>query len=199
MNKRQYEQALELLELHKRISEEKDPELHSYTFIGSDLLRQLKNRTEEMVLLIKELLRENKMTQKISKEAMEDVVKEMHSKGVEFDWFTKPYCELTDLSKEKYSVLVQAAIQALQKHYDIEEKWQSIDTAPKDGRVILVYNGKEDGYYTEIGQIGTARWCRQAFPNGVYTWCAEDCCDGVTTYEKATLWKPLPTPKEIEK
>ena len=72
--------------------------------------------------------------------------------------------------------------------------WQPIETAPRDGTVILVFQGAGDGFYTEKGQIGTARWREQLMLGGSMTWCAADCCDGVTTYDNATHWMPLPAP-----
>lgn len=73
-------------------------------------------------------------------------------------------------------------------------EWQPIETAPKDGTPILVWNGPANyGYYTAPDQMGTARWDRQAFTDGEMCWWACDCCDGVTTYNP-THWMPLPEP-----
>lgn len=65
---------------------------------------------------------------------------------------------------------------------NLELKWQPIETAPKDGTAILVYEGDD---------IGVVLWRQQAFTNGEMEWCAQDCCDGVTIY-KPTHWMPLP-------
>ena len=72
--------------------------------------------------------------------------------------------------------------------------WQPIETAPKDGTAILVWNGPNIGFYTHKGDMGVAIWREQALPGkDRMRWCAQDCCDGVTTYEP-THWMPLPDP-----
>jgi hypothetical protein len=75
-------------------------------------------------------------------------------------------------------------------------EWQPIETAPKDGTAILVWNGLNSGFYTREQDMGVALWRKQAFPgNDRMRWCAKDCCDGVTTYEP-THWMPLPDPPQ---
>ena len=75
--------------------------------------------------------------------------------------------------------------------------WQPIETAPKNGRTILVWNGLNSGFYTRAQDMGVALWRKQAFPDGQECWCAQDCCDGVTTYEP-THWMPLPEPPDMQ-
>ena len=81
----------------------------------------------------------------------------------------------------------------------MQEGWQPIETAPKDGTVILVINGQEGGYGGSAGEssapynIGTAYFLKHG--NGTTSWMANDCCDGVSTY-KPTHWKPLEQPSE---
>jgi hypothetical protein len=79
---------------------------------------------------------------------------------------------------------------------DVTMEWQPIETAPKDGTEVLVWNGGNDGFYTTPGQMGVAYWGRQGFPERKRAWCASDCCDGVTTYTP-THWMPLPAPPQI--
>ena len=50
---------------------------------------------------------------KAEEQIIENMVNALHSKGVEFDWFTKHLHELSDLSREKYRVLTQAALDTL--------------------------------------------------------------------------------------
>lgn len=76
--------------------------------------------------------------------------------------------------------------------------WQDIASAPKDGTVILVYNGAQGGFYTAPYEFGTAYWNRQAFSDGEYTWCSNSCCDGVTTYNP-THYQLLPAPPQSDK
>lgn len=76
--------------------------------------------------------------------------------------------------------------------------WQPIETAPKDGTRIVVYQGNGTGFYTTKGDIGIAAWGKQASPDGNLTWCEVHCCDGVTTYDHATHWMPLPSPPKTE-
>jgi len=81
------------------------------------------------------------------------------------------------------------------KKYEQEKnqyKWQPIETAPKDGTVILVINGEEEGHYTSSFQIGTASWDRSY--SGYY-WLSNACCDGVSYYIP-THWMPLPNPPQ---
>lgn len=78
----------------------------------------------------------------------------------------------------------------------MNKEWQPIETAPKDGTLILVYNGENEGYCTGKHQIGTASW-EMAYSG--YTddkrceWLSNACCDGVSNY-KPTHWMPLPKP-----
>jgi hypothetical protein len=68
--------------------------------------------------------------------------------------------------------------------------WQPIETAPKDGTRVLVYNGKQRGYHTVEEDIGVAEWSPCM---GVYCWASIACCDGVSYYDP-THWMPLPEP-----
>ena len=76
--------------------------------------------------------------------------------------------------------------------------WQKIETAPKDGTPVLVFNtmDRECGYCTDPGQIGVASWGKIAMPGERYYWMSTVCCDGVS-YFKPTHWMPLPeVPRE---
>lgn len=68
--------------------------------------------------------------------------------------------------------------------------WMPIDSAPKDGTEVLVFNTAEGdcGYCTEPLQIGIAYWGKSPSKQA---WCSTVCCDGVSCF-KPTHWQPLP-------
>lgn len=69
---------------------------------------------------------------------------------------------------------------------DLVPQWQPIETAPKDGRSMVVYDDMYD--------VGTARWNGHRFEY--------DFDDGGMSYHPcdATHWMPLPSPpKETAK
>lgn len=82
-----------------------------------------------------------------------------------------------------------------------QEGWLPIESAPRDGTEILVFNTSDSdcGYRTEPNQIGIAYWQGEgeyAFsPN---SWMSTVCCDGVS-YFKPTHFMPLPTPPKLNK
>jgi hypothetical protein len=73
---------------------------------------------------------------------------------------------------------------------EFKGKWEPIETAPKDGTDILVYNGDWGGKYITANKIGVASWSQQVLPNGKSGWIASDD-EGVMMY-KPTHWMPLP-------
>ena len=100
--------------------------------------------------------------------------------------------ELIKIEQAKRVKFMEAAIRA----YKECEGWRDIESAPKDGRSILLINGSEGGYGGYAGQssepyhIGVGYWEEGEF-------LATDCCDGVSTF-KPTHWQPLPTPPTKE-
>ena len=66
-------------------------------------------------------------------------------------------------------------------------EWQPIETAPKDGTVILVCGNNARGVY----YVTDAKWSCGA-------WCLFDCAEDSHTYpsDYHTHWQPLPTPPE---
>lgn len=65
-------------------------------------------------------------------------------------------------------------------------EWQPIETAPKDGTAILVWDGKLvyeaewwDAWYADSSKPG---------------WMIANCDEEYGFYVKATHWMPLPTP-----
>lgn len=103
---------------------------------------------------------------------------------------------LGDTCAEHYETIL-AALEAYKQPHAVDVKWQPIDTAPKDGRNILVINGAKGGYGGSCGDsqkpyhIGVAYYMNSAHFGG--PWYATDCCDGVSTY-RPTHWMPLPEP-----
>ena len=76
-------------------------------------------------------------------------------------------------------------------------EWQPIETAPKDGTSVIVYNGK---YVTE------ACWLDQPDDDGHTGWCESGFCFGGILYDlhnemddDPTHWMPLPKPPESDK
>ena len=67
-------------------------------------------------------------------------------------------------------------------------KWYDIETAPKDGTLILIYDG----------EIHTAFWGQRALTVKRKDWCSNGCIDDWMTFSP-THWMPLPPPpKENE-
>lgn len=73
-------------------------------------------------------------------------------------------------------------------------EWQPIETAPKDGTLILVYEPVRQ--YAEAG-IYMVSWDRE-YPYQPKTWCIvyseQDEQGGCATVDWATYWMPLPEP-----
>ena len=68
-------------------------------------------------------------------------------------------------------------------------EWQKIETAPKDGTLILVCDKKHEW-------IITASWDDAETETNHYDkagWFSNACCDGFMTCN-ATHWQPLPEP-----
>ena len=62
-------------------------------------------------------------------------------------------------------------------------KWQPIETAPKDGTTVLVY----EGYYKSGDLIHTAQYSARQ-------WVVLDGMEGDFMLEDPTHWMPLPEP-----
>ena len=69
-----------------------------------------------------------------------------------------------------------------------QNQWKPIDTAPKDGTYVLVYNN--DGYVYDANYDG-GKW---RFASADQHGCG--CCSG--DYDRPTHWMPLPDkPEEV--
>lgn len=68
-------------------------------------------------------------------------------------------------------------------------KWQTIDTAPRDQRIIVGRAAVRAGTATLPAYSGEAVWSKQA-------WCfnSEFFARPVMEYDNPTHWMPLPTP-----
>jgi len=64
------------------------------------------------------------------------------------------------------------------------KEWQTIETAPKDGTAILMF---EDIY---LGCINTGYWSAQN--NG--QWKSNGCAEDALVFENPSHWQPLPKP-----
>ena len=76
-----------------------------------------------------------------------------------------------------------------------ESKWQSMDTAPKNGRAILVWDGNE------IEKVAWENWSRESFGWVIAHSEREQKTgpDTVITIDKPLAWLPLPEPpKEVK-
>ena len=78
-------------------------------------------------------------------------------------------------------------------------EWQPIETAPKDGTLVLIYNTLNNGTITSIdGKIAVARYSHQ------HDGLEESLWEYGTYYSgayliSATHWMPLPQPPEGQK
>ena len=80
-------------------------------------------------------------------------------------------------------------------------EWQSIDTAPKDGTKVLVYDQESAGLSGRPG-IGIAWWHSHRYHDKYReswcpqeSWCSQGCRDDVEIYHP-THWMPLPEAPE---
>ena len=85
-------------------------------------------------------------------------------------------------------------------------EWQPIETAPKDGTLVLVYNTLNNGTITSInGKIAVARYGHphDGLEESLWeygTYYSEDSKDNQGSYLiSATHWMPLPQPPEGQK
>ena len=64
-------------------------------------------------------------------------------------------------------------------------KWQLIETAPKDGTLILIYCPEELYENTHTASHGQGN-----------KWLSNGCVDGWMTFDDPSHWMPLPPPPE---
>jgi len=107
----------------------------------------------------------------ITDKMIEDV-----ARSIEHVWWNSRITELADISI-RFRLCAKAALEAAEK-----TKWQPIDTAPRDGREILVY-------YPEVKEIEKVYWEKK---NSRF-----ETMRSVIELNP-THWQPLPTPPEGE-
>ena len=95
-------------------------------------------------------------------------------------------------------------IERIAKERDEARKWQPIDSAPKDGTVVLLWGGRLDWYKDDLNEDEkhlhnrpvTGWWGRQpdwSTENTIWRYCSYD--SGIYgEYENPTHWMPIPTP-----
>ena len=72
-------------------------------------------------------------------------------------------------------------------------KWRTIESAPTDGREILVFGGH---LKCELNFSETSGVCKVY--GGRTAWTVVDTCHYSMWVEKPTHWMPLPEPPEID-
>lgn len=70
----------------------------------------------------------------------------------------------------------------------MQVNWQPIETAPKDGRPILIYV-RGPGREGPVGYFDVGRWIEREYFTGGKYWAFN-----VTMFGDATEWMPLPDP-----
>ena len=107
--------------------------------------------------------------------------------------------ELTELERAK---MAEAGRQSIA----CTNGWRPIETAPKDGTLVLVYNTLNNGTITSInGKIAVARYGHQhdGLEESLWeygTYYSENSKDNQGAYLiSATHWMPLPKPPEGQK
>lgn len=70
----------------------------------------------------------------------------------------------------------------VQKWIDENLGWRAIETAPKDGRYVLLYDAQRAGEYLMAQWFHGAWWGRRTLSGKAITWT------------DATHWMPLPEP-----
>lgn len=78
-------------------------------------------------------------------------------------------------------------------HAGIVPQWQPIETAPKDGTSVLVY---DKSWCCGGPKISTSRWIAYKQRDGSLVWSVKGGFSGVT---QATHWMPLPKGPEMAK
>lgn len=78
--------------------------------------------------------------------------------------------------------------------------WRTIDSAPKDGTWVLVYDPSLDGHPLVMPAVGVARWGVPEWGGGQETWVSVPLGPNPDTMDfvSASHWQPLPSPPEGE-
>jgi len=76
----------------------------------------------------------------------------------------------------------------------LASNWQPIETAPKDGTIILIYEPPYLDFPDAVGVMYTVVWGASF---GYHTW-AEANGETYMTFDRSTHWMPLPAPPVTE-
>jgi len=81
-----------------------------------------------------------------------------------------------------------------------EMRWQPIESAPKDGRALLLYDPEHDDSDDGFGHALDGHWADTTGP-GVGEWQAAVWCNSCTEWHtkavNPTHWMPLPNPPAL--
>ncbi len=78
------------------------------------------------------------------------------------------------------------------------DKWQPIETAPKDGTMILIYEGERSWMGAPSGRIQVAKWLDGEWGSPA-SWCVQLTNAGNDRYPATGVshWMPLPDPPKL--
>tara|TARA_R110000868_G_C10948448_1_gene767609 strand:- start:345 stop:701 length:357 start_codon:yes stop_codon:yes gene_type:complete len=79
-------------------------------------------------------------------------------------------------------------IEKIQKPVKPTSEWQPIETAPKDGTLVLLFEGIYGGC------INTGYWGKHYIMDKKEVWCSNGCVENYQTFDKPSFWMPLPKP-----
>lgn len=76
--------------------------------------------------------------------------------------------------------------------------WQPIETAPKDGSIILLAGGVWGDDDMEVAaRVMCARWYKSnLYDDAFWNACEAECGHSIFPYKGPTHWMPLPSPPE---
>ena len=97
--------------------------------------------------------------------------------------------EAAEFESGAYPFELLQKIKAALESKAVPDGWQPIETAPKDGTMVLLYG---EPYNSAGEKIYVGQWDKDSF----CFWF--DCCSYGPEC-KATHWMPLPPPPEVEK
>jgi len=120
-----------------------------------------------------------------------DQIKAMIERMRNFDFMGDSDFEVVVFSRDQNAPFEAAA---MLRELLAEREWRDMDSAPKDGRFILIYSPDEfDGK-----QITIRCWARGNWGPGMSSEAWADQFMQIRPYDAFTKWLPLPTPETGE-